>query len=547
MPLSARIKVPIPETGVIVSHDPKRPYVYKVLKTYRNAKGQPTNDRRSIGRLDAATGLLVPNDYYWQAYPGPAVETLPEPDAIRSIGASFLVARVLAALGVAGILEDAFGAERAGALLDVACYMARRGNVIEGIADWCETSTLKGTQTLTGQSASRLFASVTHAEKMAFFRAWAALQKGPAYLAYDVTSVSTYSEGVGDAEWGYNRDREAIPQVNLGCYLDQASGLPVFYVAYPGSITDKSHLPSMTAYNQDLGVKDVTFVLDRGFASTANVACLRGSRPRPHYILGVASRLKTARAAVERVRAGITEMGNRLPGGVYGQAVKGRFLDAPGTLHVYFSPALCEERRDELARKIGREAEQLARLDQLTEQEAKRHSAHFKVNLAGDGSFTSEPDAAKIAAAARDTGFFCLLTDTGLATAEVLEVYRRRDVIEKAFDDLKNCVDMKRLRTHRDETTDGKLFSAFIALIACSQIQAKAIPALKKSKQSVSKRGVLAEMHKIKVVDASSGRRLINPATKTQRQILEALSLTEADLKSYAAGGRPPTPHVYVT
>jgi transposase len=419
---------------------------------------------------------------------------------------------MLAGLGVAGILEDALGAERAGAVLDVACYMARRGNVIEGIADWCETSTLKGTPTLTGQCASRLFASVTHAEKMTFFRAWAALHKGPAYL---------------------------------GCYLDQATALPVFYVTYPGSIAHKSHLPSMTAFNEDLGVKDVTFVLDRGFASTANVACLRDSRPRPHYILAVVSRLKTARTAVERVRAGITEMGNRLAGGVYGQAVKGRFLDAPGTLHVYFSPALCEERRDELARKIDREAEQLGLLDQLTEQQAKRHSAHLKVNLAEDGSFTFEPDAVKIAAAARDTGFFCLLTDTGPTTAEVLEVYRRPDVIEKAFDDLKNCVDMKRLRTHRDETTGGKLFCAFIALIACSRIQARVGPALKKSKQSISTRGVLTEMDKIKVIDAPSGRRLINPATKTQRQILEALSLTEADLKSYAAGDRPPTPHVY--
>jgi hypothetical protein len=75
--LSGRIKVPLPGRGIIVSRNPKRPYVYKVLRTYRNAKGQPTNDCRSIGRLDAASGLLVPNDYYWEACPGPAVETLP--------------------------------------------------------------------------------------------------------------------------------------------------------------------------------------------------------------------------------------------------------------------------------------------------------------------------------------------------------------------------------------------------------------------------------------------------------------------------------------
>jgi hypothetical protein len=255
--LSRRIKVPLPERGIIVSRNPRRPYVYKVLKTYRNAKGQPTNDCRSIGRFDAESGLLIPNDYYWQAYPAAALETLPEPDAVRAVGASFLVGKTLERLGVAGMLDGALGPERAGAVLDVARYMARRGNVIDGIADWCETSTLKGTPALTPQAASALFASITPHQRMEFFRAWAARQQGPAFLAYDVTSVSTYSEGIGDAEWGHNRDKEDLPQVNLGCYIDQGSGLPVFYTTYPGSITDKSHLRSMMAFNEDLGVKDV--------------------------------------------------------------------------------------------------------------------------------------------------------------------------------------------------------------------------------------------------------------------------------------------------
>ena len=94
---------------------------------------------------------------------------------------------------------------------------------------------------------------------------------------------------------------------------------------------------------------------------------------------------------------------------------------------------------------------------------------------------------------------------------------------------------MKRLRTHSDETTDGKLFCCFIALIAISQIQAKVGPVLKASKQSASKKDVLAELDKIKTIDAPSGRRLMNPPTKLQRDILEAVGLTEEGLKAYAA------------
>jgi hypothetical protein len=533
MALSGRIKVPLPGRGIIVSHNPARPYVYKVLRTYRNAKGQPTNDCRSIGRLDPATGMLIPNDYYWQAYPTPPVEALPEPDSIRAIGSTFLVGRVLERLGVAGILQDALGPERARAALAVACYMARRGNVIDGITDWAQTSTLAGTPAPTPQSASRLFASITHPERMVFFRAWAAKRTAGGCLAYDVTSFSTYAEGLDAAEWGHNRDGDKLPQINYACYLDQATGLPVFYLTYPGSIIDKSHLPSMMAYNTDLGIHDVTFVMDRGFATTKNIAYMHD---KPYsYILAVETRYKTARQAVDQVRDTIGAMRNRLPGGVCAQGVKGRFWGQPGTLHVFRDPALAELRRAELERRVQADEDELRQLEELTDRQAEHYRRRrFQVTLNEDGTFEWARDLDRIDEAGADAGFFCLLTDTDLTSRQTLEIYRRRDAIEKGFDELKNHVDMKRLRTWSDETTEGKMFCAFLALVAVCEIQAKARPVLKASKQSVSKKGLLAEMDKIKVVQAPSGVRLVNPATKLQRDVLEAVALTEEDLRSYA-------------
>jgi hypothetical protein len=504
-----------------------------VLRTYRNAKGQPTNDRRSIGRLDTASGMLIPNDYYWQAYPPAPVELLPAPDAVRSVGAVFLVTKALEQLGVARMLEDAFGADRAAATMAVACYMARRGNVVEGITDWLETSTLEGDARLTPQAVSELFASITHAEKMAFFRAWAARLAGPAYLAYDVTSFSTYAKGLDDAEWGLGRDGEALPQINFGCYLDEATTLPVFYVTYPGSIVDKSHLVHMMAYNQHLGIAGVTFVLDRGFASTANIDYLHHHH-LPH-VLGVELRHKAARRAVDQVKDTITSMRHRLDEGVYAQAVKDRFWGQPATLHVYYDPVLAEQRRADLARTVQTEAETLAQLAQLTKREANRRRNHFTIDLHPDGTFDHKPDPDKIDAAAARAGFFAILTDTNLTSDQVLDVYRRKDAIEKGFDELKNHVDMRRLRAHTDQTTAGKMFCAFIALIATCQIQAATKTAVKRSKQSISKKGLLAEMDKIKVIEATGGLRLMNPATKLQRDIIQAAGLTEDDLTAYAA------------
>ncbi len=54
---------------------------------------------------------------------------------------------------------------------------------------------------------------------------------------------------------------------------------------------------------------------------------------------------------------------------------------------------------------------------------------------------------------------------------EALEVYRMKDTIEKHFDDLKNDLDMKRLRIHLSAAMDGRLFIQYIALILSSRIK----------------------------------------------------------------------------
>ena len=46
-----------------------------------------------------------------------------------------------------------------------------------------------------------------------------------------------------------------------------------------------------------------------------------------------------------------------------------------------------------------------------------------------------------------------------------------KDTVEKHFDDLKNDLDMKRLRIHSSAAMDGRLFIQYIALILSSQIK----------------------------------------------------------------------------
>jgi transposase len=68
-------------------------------------------------------------------------------------------------------------------------------------------------------------------------------------------------------------------------------------------------------------------------------------------------------------------------------------------------------------------------------------------------------------------GFFAILTTRKMEAREVLQIYRNKDMVEKAFDDLKNQLDMRRLRMHSSGRMSARVFVQFIALILLSQIQ----------------------------------------------------------------------------
>lgn len=62
------IKVELPKNKIIKEKRNNKTYVYYVLKTYRNEKGQPTNKRVSIGKLDEKNNMLIPNDTFFKYF-----------------------------------------------------------------------------------------------------------------------------------------------------------------------------------------------------------------------------------------------------------------------------------------------------------------------------------------------------------------------------------------------------------------------------------------------------------------------------------------------
>ena len=105
-----------------------------------------------------------------------------------------------------------------------------------------------------------------------------------------------------------------------------------------------------------------------------------------------------------------------------------------------------------------------------------------------------------------------------------LEIYRMKDAVEKHFDDLKNDLDMKRLRIHSSAAMDGRLFIQYIALILSSQI--KNIMNEAGWFKSHNMQEVIDEMKSLRVVTIEGKRKKIyTTMTSFQKEIVELFEL----------------------
>ena len=500
-------------------------YIQYTIRAYRNEKGKPTSERVSIGKEDPETGKLIPNrNYYEYVKKEKSVEL---PAFIRSCGTYAAFSEVSRKLGLMKLLDGHFGGDRGKAMLTVAHYMMLCGNVMYYLPDWLEETVSFGGKELTSAGSSRLFSGITENERLCFFNDWMKQKKSTEYIAYDVTSISSYGKKMENLEWGYNRDKENLPQINLGMYFGEESQLPLYYRVYPGSIPDKAHLKYMTEDNDVLSSRKTRFVMDRGFYSAENMQYLvqKGCR----FIIALPGHIKFCVELVDKHREELVNQAECYlgKGKPYGKSYEVRENGYRMRVHLYYDPYKAMAESERLYEEIERQEKELSQMEEPPDRKL-HYDRYFYINRTKNGGLGYRRNMEAINKALSRCGFFLIgETDFKKTTAEILEIYRRRDVVEKSFDNLKNDIDMRRLYVQSDEVAEGKMFVAFIALIIRSYMQNRLSEYMNNHKYTFQK--ILLELDKVKLIHSANHEnncRLLNPPTKTQREIMEQLGLS---------------------
>jgi transposase len=468
-----------------------------------------------------------------------------------SYGSSFVLETITERLKLESAVKAAFGVD-SNDILALACAIACQDSKLYMLQQWFDTNYCKyAKRDLSSGRISEFLPKITFEKRNVFFKEWIKIANENEYLAYDITSISSYSKNIDSVEYGYNRDGENLPQINLGLLYGENSRVPLYYRMFDGGVKDVNTIDNLLTALASYNVEKVKFVMDKGGYSRENVDIMYDNS----HIFSISVPFNN------NWSKGIVEKNSDIRDHAYYSAVHLRFCKSIEAEHygkkvrafIYFDPKKEAEEVMAIEASVHSGKTALEKIKQKQEsikgkkystQEVdlmiKKNESLFDIekvplcNKKGkDTVFTINYSVNKkrYQSATRTSGYMVVISNDYEKTAdEILTIYREKDVAEKAFDDAKNLLDADRLYIHSREAAEGKLFLIFLSLIYVSYIR-KAVR-LFKLNSDLTYAEIIAELAKIRLYTYENNQTSMLKLNPKQRKILEALGLNEKDLRA---------------
>jgi hypothetical protein len=499
-------------------------YIYECESYWDKEKKAPRNRQRCIGKEDPKTREIVP------CRPKRATK---DPWAgvtasCKMAGGTFLLEHLDRKLGVSRAVEKCFG-QLSPKIMSVVYYLAQKGQPLSRCETWSGGHLHPYGDVITSQDMSELLDLIGPDEQLKFFSLWLAKICESEYLCYDITSVSSYASNIPYVKYGYNRDRESLPQINVAMLYGQKSMMPAYFRRMPGNISDVATLATTVRSLDFLGARKLHFVLDRGFYSKANVD--RMFEARAKVTVSLPSGLKW----VEKLVDGHVDR-VKLPTD-YLQLSENEILFAATELyswgderrrcyvHMFYNPVKAANDIEDMTRRLLALKAKVEAGERLGEREKELASRFLVVkDTPKRGRRVSFNEKELGDFQKKYAGFFCVLSNKFKDAKDAIECYRRRDMVENSFDDLKNALDMNRIRVHTARRMDARLFIQFLALIFMNEIRKTTME--DKVLRHLTVRETMDEMETLcRITYANRRGQLLTEMNKIQRRIVDVFGV----------------------
>jgi len=382
---------------------------------------------------------------------------------------------------------------------------------------------------LSSQRISELLKAIGGAQKLKndFFNLWGQAHAETDCVFYDITSLSSYSKKIRLIEWGYNRDKENLPQINIGVVYGEPFSLPLFYRIHQGSIPDVSTLRNTLKLTKYIGLKNIAFIMDKGFYSKLNLKDMIKEDMR--FIIPYPERNKTYKELIEKHSKNILSPKNVfsinkdiLYGlkdrvGIEGKAINAFiYLDEKKKIDTnkrFYKKIIDIEER---VKETGFETKE--DVEEYLHDNLKDWHVYLKI-IKKQNKYVITRKIKEIIKAIDKMGKVILLSNYGISIQDAMLFYRRKDAIEKYFDKMKNDLDSRRLRVHSEESLEGRLFLIFISLIIYSYICKVMRETSLNKKYTIQE--IIYELKKIKRIQLRNEMFMITEISKKQRELFK--------------------------
>ena len=452
-------------------------YVYRLESYWDKSKKQPRNKQVCIGKLGSDNEII-----YNKRFATPEAREALEQGAVVAesvlIGQSLILRKATEKTGLERVVRQCFSPDTADVLLSLAWAMATGVGQMYLASVWMEQNECAAhTVSPTSQDISRMLAKISQSDADAFLAVWAKHRSKAAreQYCYDITSISSHSANNPFVEWGHNRDREDLQQINMALLTGVTSHIPTYYELHPGSLSDTKTLKGFIERMNKYGLGRVRTLLDRGFYSASNIkAMLQG---KVGFYIPVPANIKWAQDLIDKYRDAVempdyilpVEEGERRA--LYGMTVLGKMEGKRVWKHIYYDGARRSQHIESLFASLQawecelksgelKKGNQWAYDEYFIQKTTPKRGRQVKRNQEAINAYKTDR-----------AGYWVIVTNCEKDAARALEAYRERSLVESQFDDMKNDLTMSRFRTHNPDTMRGRALVQFLALVVTAQVR----------------------------------------------------------------------------
>lgn len=521
-------------------------YVYENQAYWDKKKKQSRSRRKLVGKLDPETGEVIPTRVYRKntltANPNiPRSGPAPITKTKRSFyGASYLFDQIGKLTGVSADLKDCFPDSYKKILSIVYFLILEENNSLSRFSHWQKLHIHPYGEDIPSQRSSELFQSIEEEERIAFFKKQGKRRIENEYWAFDITTISSYSDVLKQVKKGKNKENDRLPQLNLALLFGEESGLPFYYRKLPGNITDVKTVRQLVQEFDLLGYKKVSVILDRGFYSKSNIDGLYQHHQK--FIIGVKLGLSYVKKILDEEKENLKRWSNlQTQFGTYGlcrtieweyeqeRPYKGDIKKdrRRAYLLLYYNPekaAKDQVERNDYLTVLYKELKE----GNIHDYHIKDYDRYFEVQETPKKGIKIKPREEVISEEARYDGYFALLSNEVKDPFVALSLYRSKDIVEKAFGNLKERLNFRRLQVSSELSLNGKLFVEFIALIYLSYVKKKMQEA--KLFETWTLQNLLDELDTIELLEIPGYGRILGEITEKQKEIYQLLGVNPPSL-----------------